>query len=370
MSDAGTRYAVYWAPPQDHPLWLAGAAWLGRDPAGVRPGAPPMFPGIAEITEEPSRYGFHATLKPPMRLHVDVSVAGLRQTLIEVAGSVPAFDLPPLAVDEYDGFLCLRETRESAPLRALADAMVAGLDHLRDPPSARELARRRGSDLSAAQEANLVRWGYPHVFGYWLFHMTLTRRLQPKESAAVRPVAEAWFADVLREPLRVTDVCLFEQTASGFPFVLIDRAKLAEPEPGLAPAAALRAMHLGHVILYVPELEAAMAFYEAAFGLTRRFVHESGYGEMDTGATSLGFAVEALARSNAGPYRASRPSEPPAAAEIAFTVPDVAAAYARALAAGAVSAKPPAQKPWGQTVAYVRDPNGFLVELCTVVEET
>jgi len=29
--------------------------------------------------------------------------------------------------------------------------------------------------------------------------------------------------------------------------------------------------------------------------------------------------------------------------------------------------QPPVAKPWGQVVSYVRDVNGFLVELCTAV---
>jgi lactoylglutathione lyase len=44
---------------------------------------------------------------------------------------------------------------------------------------------------------------------------------------------------------------------------------------------------------------------------------------------------------------------------------DVDAAYERALAAGATSAAEPDDKPWGQRIAYVRDLNGILVELCT-----
>ncbi|NDB99734.1 MAG: VOC family protein, partial [Betaproteobacteria bacterium] len=42
-------------------------------------------------------------------------------------------------------------------------------------------------------------------------------------------------------------------------------------------------------------------------------------------------------------------------------------AYARAIAAGAVSIKGPVEKPWGQTVAYVRCPDGTLVEICSPI---
>ncbi len=127
-------------------------------------------------------------------------------------------------------------------------------------------------------------------------------------------------------------------------------------------------MRLGYVILYVPDVVAALAFYQAAFGLERRFLHESGtYGEMETGATALAFAAEALVELNGVPFRASRPGEIAAAAEVGLLTEDVAAAFARALAAGAMACLPPTEKPWGQTVSYVRDLNGFLVEICSPV---
>jgi uncharacterized glyoxalase superfamily protein PhnB len=56
---------------------------------------------------------------------------------------------------------------------------------------------------------------------------------------------------------------------------------------------------------------------------------------------------------------------PPANVEIALVHEDVEAAYARALEAGCTSLAAPKDKPQGQRVAYVRDPFGTLVELCT-----
>ncbi|MEM6782767.1 MAG: VOC family protein [Bacteroidota bacterium] len=126
-------------------------------------------------------------------------------------------------------------------------------------------------------------------------------------------------------------------------------------------------MHLGYVILYVPDVEGAMAFYERAFGLDRRFVHESGdYGELATGATVLAFAADDLAASNfAVDYRRADPTARPSAFEVAFVTDDVGAAFERAVDAGAAVLSVPTQKPWGQTVAYVRDGNGVIVELCS-----
>jgi lactoylglutathione lyase len=126
-------------------------------------------------------------------------------------------------------------------------------------------------------------------------------------------------------------------------------------------------MKLGYTILYVKDVPRSVAFYEDAFGLSRRFVHEAGmYAEMDTGATTLAFAANGLAKSNlACGFQENHPSNPPAGFEIAFTTDDVAAAYDRALDAGATAVSPPATKPWGQIVAFVRDKDGIVVELCT-----
>lgn len=127
-------------------------------------------------------------------------------------------------------------------------------------------------------------------------------------------------------------------------------------------------MQLGYVIRYVPNVAASMAFYDAAFGLKPRFFHESGsYGEMETGATALAFAAESNAPVFGFEIAPQRPDGLPGATEIALVMADVPDAYRRALAAGAISLMPPTEKPWGQTVAYVRDDNGFLVELCTPI---
>jgi lactoylglutathione lyase len=126
-------------------------------------------------------------------------------------------------------------------------------------------------------------------------------------------------------------------------------------------------MKFAYTILYVRNIERSLAFYESAFGLERRFIHESGtYGELETGSTTLAFAAEEVAQSNlSGGFQSSDLSRPPAASEIAFATPDVQSAFERATRAGAFATEAPKTKPWGQTVAYVRDPDGHLVELCT-----
>jgi lactoylglutathione lyase len=126
-------------------------------------------------------------------------------------------------------------------------------------------------------------------------------------------------------------------------------------------------MKLGYTIVYVPDVAQSLAFFEAAFGLKRRFLHESGsYGELDTGATTLAFAAHELGDMNfpGGHVRADQ-SPQPLGVEIALVTDDVADAHRRAIEAGARELAPPVSKPWGQTVSYVRGPDGTLVELCT-----
>jgi uncharacterized glyoxalase superfamily protein PhnB len=125
-------------------------------------------------------------------------------------------------------------------------------------------------------------------------------------------------------------------------------------------------MKFGYAILYVPDVNKAIGFYERAFGMTKGFVHESGgYGELVTGDTKLAFASLAVAQSHGFPFTVSSASRDPLGMEIALVTPDVDAAMKRAVAAGATHLAAAERKSWGQTVGYVRDLNGFLVELCT-----
>ena len=76
------------------------------------------------------------------------------------------------------------------------------------------------------------------------------------------------------------------------------------------------------------------------------------------------FASNALGESNLpGGFRKNDPAEPPAGVEVALVAEDVEDAFRRALEAGAKAVAEPKTKPWGQTVAYVRDPDGVLVEI-------
>lgn len=126
-----------------------------------------------------------------------------------------------------------------------------------------------------------------------------------------------------------------------------------------------------YTILYVKDVVRTIEFYEKAFGFTRKFITEtSEYGELITGETTLSFARTTFVENQLpGGFVESRVSTPPLGMEIAFATNDVQKAFDKAVKTGAKEVKHPEQKPWGQTVAYVRDLNGFLVEICTPMSE-
>ncbi len=124
-------------------------------------------------------------------------------------------------------------------------------------------------------------------------------------------------------------------------------------------------MKFRYTILYVENVEKSLALFKEAFGLNAGFVHEGGdYAELDTGETKLAFAALSLvAAKHPAPGAVKEP-----AFEIALETDDVPAALAKALAAGAELVQETRKMPWGQTTAYVRVENRFLVELCTPVQ--
>lgn len=222
------RVALYYAPPIDDPLHAAASAWLGRDAETNAPARQPDLPDIAAITADPRGYGFHATLKAPMRLAEGVSWDRFVAEVAALAAGIRPFDLPRLSVQDVHGFLAIRETEPSHALQALSDLCVAGIDHLRAPPSEAELAKRRRKPLPPVQEALLTRWGYTYVFGEFFFHMTLTRRLTPTEKAIYHPAATDYFDPLLEQPRRVADIALFTQASPATPFTIAQRVPLAQ----------------------------------------------------------------------------------------------------------------------------------------------
>ena len=212
-----TRYALYFAPAASHPLWAAGCDWLARGPHRA----------------DPRRYGFHATLKPPFALREGTARSRLLAALSHFVDERAPFEMPRLEVGTLGDFVALRPVERDAaaagrPLRALADDCVRLFDEFRRPPSASELARRLAAGLDAAQRANVDRWGYPHVFEQWRFHMTLSDSLPDDASrGALQADATRHFAGALAQPLGCDGVALFVEDAPGADLRLLRRFDFA-----------------------------------------------------------------------------------------------------------------------------------------------
>jgi lactoylglutathione lyase len=126
-------------------------------------------------------------------------------------------------------------------------------------------------------------------------------------------------------------------------------------------------INFAYTILYVKDVVKSLEFYEKAFGFRRKFVApENEYGELTTGETTLSFAAITLAKSNLPDgFVESSPKGKPFGIEIGFTTQDVEKVYNKAIDSGAIAVEKAKTKPWGQVVAYVKDPDGFLIEICT-----
>ncbi len=184
------RYAIYFVPGAETELYRFGAAVLGYDcytgqACAVMDGAD--VPSWTEFVREPRQYGFHATLKPPFYLAKGADEAALEQAVLDFVADQPAVLVGDLAVRELGSFIALVPKSPRPSLDRLAQACVREFDRFRAPLSKRERARRLAAGLSARQIENLDRWGYPHVFEDFRFHMTLTGSLAlPERTHALR----------------------------------------------------------------------------------------------------------------------------------------------------------------------------------------
>ena len=217
------RYAIYYAPAADDPLWTQAANWLGRDPAGgVAPTT--QIPGVARqeldrISTSARRYGFHATLKAPMALADEATRAALETALAGFAAAAAPVAIGRLQLASIDGFIALVPVRQSAALTDFAGKVVAAFDRFRAPMSTEERTKRIAPGrLDARQIALLDQFGYPYVLEQFQFHMTLTDRLSDADRQAAMAAAGAWFAPSLGRDLQVDRLTLFHEPQPGAPF--------------------------------------------------------------------------------------------------------------------------------------------------------
>ena len=214
------RYAIYFAPQEGTALADLGERWLGLD--SLTGNKQPMpNPWVSA----PRRYGFHATLKAPMRLARGVNLSGLLDAVARLAALLHPVELGTLSPRRLGSFLALMPKREAHPdISNLAWSCVRSLDHLRAPLTPEDISRRPG--LSEAEMQNLLQWGYPYVSDRFRFHMTLTSALDPDELLRAERAFIASAGEALDEPVTVDALSVFADPGAPETFRLIERFDL------------------------------------------------------------------------------------------------------------------------------------------------
>jgi putative phosphonate metabolism protein len=222
------RYALYYVPAPDTPLYRAGSTWLGHD-VYAGPGTRPIEARQAGIVQGARRYGFHATLKAPFRLRRRRCADDLCTALgLFAAGQAP-ITVGSMKVAQLDRFVALVPKEPCGALDALAAQTVAHFDLLRGFMSDAEVERRRRAGLTPRQERLLARWGYPYVFDEFRFHLSLTGDLATEPARDLVSELEARFAGVLDSPVCVDRIALCVEDRPGAAFRVHSSYRLGEP---------------------------------------------------------------------------------------------------------------------------------------------
>jgi putative phosphonate metabolism protein len=207
------RYAIYYAAAPGSALDRFGAAMLGYDAYGgsdlpFPDGVPPDW---RDLSEDPRKYGFHATLKAPMTLadgKTEADVTAACKTFASAPRSIPI--IKPV-VDSISGFIAVIPATPSPELQQLAADATREFDSFRTPLTAEDRARRNPAKLSPRQCDYLDRWGYPYVMEEFRFHMTLTGRLDAERRGPIMEMLRGRFAALGLETLAIDRVALFKQ---------------------------------------------------------------------------------------------------------------------------------------------------------------
>jgi putative phosphonate metabolism protein len=210
------RYAIYFVPAADTPLYRFGAALLGYDAYQGASLTPPemVTRAVADwgaVSEEPRKYGFHATLKAPIALADRASEVGLIAACEEFSATprvVPTFSPVVRAIGD---FIALVPERQPPALSDLAQDCVVAFDRFRAPLTETDRARRNPAALSPRQRCHLDRWGYPYVGEDFRFHMTLTGRLAAERRGRVLDLLGDAFAQTGITAIGVDRIALCRQ---------------------------------------------------------------------------------------------------------------------------------------------------------------
>jgi putative phosphonate metabolism protein len=219
------RYAIYYAPAQGSFLDQFGAEMLGYD-AWIGAALPfprevvEQMPDWRELTQDPRKYGFHATLKAPMSLN-GRKESELHAACADFARQPRPIPLIAPVVNSISGFIAVIPDGRPEGLEQFAADCVRAFDPFRAPLTPDDRARRNPSRLTPRQVEYLDRWGYPYVMEEFRFHMTLTGRLDETRREDVLSMLRERFERLKLTEIAIDRIALFKQADAKARFEII-----------------------------------------------------------------------------------------------------------------------------------------------------
>ena len=217
------RYAIYFVPSADSALYRFGAKLIGRDAYTSRSlpfaeGIEAEIEGWKQLTADPRKYGFHATLKAPISLVPGRTESELKAAIHEFAQTPRPIPAIAPKVRSIGSFIAMVPDAPCPELQKLAEDCVTTFDSFRAPLSDADRERRNVSALTGRQIAYLDRWGYPYVFVEFRFHMTLAGSLPAERLTAVTDALKKRFTALKLKSAPIDRLALLRQDSatSGF----------------------------------------------------------------------------------------------------------------------------------------------------------
>lgn len=228
------RYAIYFVPSAQNALYRFGADLLGYDAySGKRlpfaDGIEAEIEGWKQLTVDPRKYGFHATLKAPISLRpgkTEDELAGAMQEFARTPRHIP--QIVPV-VRAIGSFIAVVPRDPCPDLQKLADDCVTAFDDFRAPLTPEDRERRNVSVLTDKQIMHMDRWGYPYVFEDFRFHMTLTGSLPAGRHTAVLDILQKRFTALGLQRVSIDRLALLRQSDATSNFSIVSDWPLVTP---------------------------------------------------------------------------------------------------------------------------------------------
>lgn len=221
------RYAIYYAPRAGSDVWRLASEWLGHDSASGGDVNQFVPNGISaqdfiHATMSPRRYGFHATIKAPMRLAPGVSPEQFLNAIESYARTQHAVEIGYMQISQLAGFLAITPVAQSGDVTQFAAEVVAYFDRFRAPLSEEDRQKRLATGLTHRQVELVEQYGYPYVMEEYRMHLTLTDRLDMEMSDKLLAEAERYFAPTLEAPWTLDTIAVYREAEAGAPFVRLE----------------------------------------------------------------------------------------------------------------------------------------------------